>query len=556
VSASSTHIGTNTISFISSDPNASNSPQSIVATLNVLDHAAGSASVTAGNGFVAHAGAMGLMATIALANSSGTRSDLEVRSAALSSGTLAGPAQTYWISAGSSQTYTATFSAGAAAGAFSDTATFTAGDRQSLSGAGAIGSLTATISGSVFSGSAAWTSTSGSLWSGGGNWTDTSAVSVHAAPGTFAGFTNTDMAVFNGSGTVTTISLSGANPGLAALSFSGPNYTLTNGTLTLNSASGTATLTVSAGTQTIRSAITGASMILVQGAGQLVVSGSNTFSGDAVVSGGKLIVANPYSLTSGANFTVGNPGAFAGPTVNGHWIAAGGGSWSSANNWDSNGVPGNSIQDTATFGTVIGSKSATVTLDGSRMLDSLTFTTTGGGRYTLSRAASDSTSALTMSGAAGTATIIDSGGSQTVAAPVVLGGKLNVAVAGIATLAISGPILQSGSSRSLSLSGGGTLVLSGTNTFNGGAVVTGGKLIVTAPYSLIDGTSLTVGNAGAFPAAIVALADSRATPVPEPRTLALVAASLVALLCRRRAATPQRNGPLALPRGRVRFVCR
>jgi uncharacterized repeat protein (TIGR03803 family)/autotransporter-associated beta strand protein len=500
VSATSTHIGANTISFtVTGDTNASNSPQSIAATLNVLDHSAGSASVFSGNGFVAHAGATGLTAGIALANSSGTRSDLEVRSGTLSSGLLlGGSGSTYWLAPGTGGTYTAAFSAGTTAGAFSNTASFTAGDRQTLPGASAIGTLTATITGSIFSGSAAWNSTSGSLWGGGGNWTDTSAASVHAAPGTFAGFANTDAAIFSGSGTVTTVSLSGANLSLADLSFSGSNYTLTDGTLNLNSGSGTATLNVASGTQTIRSALAGTSLLLVQGAGSLVLSGSNTFSGGVVVAGGRLIIANSYSLPSGANLTVGNAGAFNGSPVNGHWITEGGGSWSSAANWDSNGVPGANIQDTATFGTIIGSKSATVTLDGSRALSSLTFTTTGGGHYTLSRAGSDSSSSLILSGLAGTAALVDSGGSQTIAAPVTLGGNLNATISNGAAVAISGPISESGGSRSLSLNGGGTLILSGTNSFSGGTFVTGGKLIVTAPYSLLDGTDLTVGNSGAF----------------------------------------------------------
>ena len=57
---------------------------------------------------------------------------------------------------------------------------------------------------SVFSGNGKWTTSSGTAWSRNGNWTD--ANGVHAAPGTFAGFT-TDTAVLDGTGTASTIAL-------------------------------------------------------------------------------------------------------------------------------------------------------------------------------------------------------------------------------------------------------------------------------------------------------------------------------------------------------------
>jgi autotransporter-associated beta strand protein len=114
---------------------------------------------------------------------------------------------------------------------------------------------------------------------------------------------------------------------------------------------------------------------------------------------------------------------------------------------------------------------------------------------------------------------------------------LNVTISASAALAISGPISQSGGSQALNFGGGGTLVLSGSNTFSGGTFVTGGRLIVAAPYSLLNGANLTVGNAGAFPAAVVAdvatSAESLAAVVPEPGTVAVLAAAALMLLCHR-----------------------
>ena len=90
----------------------------------------------------------------------------------------------------------------------------------------------------------------------------------------------------------------------------------------------------------------------------------------------------------------------------------------------------------------------------------------------------------------------------------------------------------SGSGMALMKTGTGTLILSGTNNYNGGTIVAAGKLMVTTPYAILDGTNLTVGSKTAlFASPIVgAPAVSEATspvPVPEPGAAALLAALLV-----------------------------
>ncbi len=102
----------------------------------------------------------------------------------------------------------------------------------------------------------------------------------------------------------------------------------------------------------------------------------------------------------------------------------------------------------------------------------------------------------------------------------------------------------SGSGMALMKTGTGTLVLSGTNTYNGGTIVTAGKLIVTTPNAILDGTNLTIGaNAAAIFAAPTvgapaASGESAPTPVPEPGALALVAALLAGLTAWRVARKP------------------
>jgi autotransporter-associated beta strand protein len=101
----------------------------------------------------------------------------------------------------------------------------------------------------------------------------------------------------------------------------------------------------------------------------------------------------------------------------------------------------------------------------------------------------------------------------------------------------SGTLKNSQQPLALTMTGPGTLVLSGNNSFSGGLSVSGGTLMATSVAALPDGSSLTVGNAGAFPAPVVPYASSTTaaavSTVPEPGTLALLAAGAVALLWRR-----------------------
>jgi autotransporter-associated beta strand protein len=185
---------------------------------------------------------------------------------------------------------------------------------------------------SVFSGSGTWTSSSGSLWAGHGNWIDINGVS--GAPGTFAGYDDVDAAVLGGTGSVTTISLSGANPSLKSLSLGGANYTLTGGTLHLNSDSGVATLSAPSGIETLESQlslsldssadfapafgasitiagpITGSGGIHLVDAGTLTLSGSNNYGGETIVAAGTLVIADAAALVDGSSLSVGSAAAF------------------------------------------------------------------------------------------------------------------------------------------------------------------------------------------------------------------------------------------------------
>jgi autotransporter-associated beta strand protein len=94
---------------------------------------------------------------------------------------------------------------------------------------------------------------------------------------------------------------------------------------------------------------------------------------------------------------------------------------------------------------------------------------------------------------------------------------------------------------SLSVSGGGLVLLSSTNTYTGGTFVSGGTLEITSVSGLADGTNLTVGNALKFPAPVVpsvaeaasmAPSATTTTPVPEPCAIALFSAGAMFFLAR------------------------
>ena len=122
-----------------------------------------------------------------------------------------------------------------------------------------------------------------------------------------------------------------------------------------------------------------------------------------------------------------------------------------------------------------------------------------------------SASVTTLNGSAGTITSSVSGGS------------LSVNNGG----AFSGTIQDGGLDAPVSLIlNGGELMLSGTDSYSGGTLVTSGTLALENSDALAVGSSLTVGNNAA---AFGELSRGAAlTVVPEPGTLVLLVAGLIA----------------------------
>lgn len=176
------------------------------------------------------------------------------------------------------------------------------------------GTTTLTYSASVFNGNGAWNGGSGA-WGTNANWADSNGVA--AAPGVFAGFTNTDTATFSGAGG--TVSLDGATPSLKGISFAGAsgNYTIargSGGSLTLDNGASRAAIHAVSGTQTIAAIVSGTSGLEKTGLGKLVLSGTSSYSGGTGVTGGTLSVNGSIAgaVAIGAGAELGGSGSIGG----------------------------------------------------------------------------------------------------------------------------------------------------------------------------------------------------------------------------------------------------
>jgi autotransporter-associated beta strand protein len=210
-------------------------------------------------------------------------------------------------------------------------------------------------------------------------------------------------------------------------------------------------------------------------------------------------------------------------------------SWSNGTNWSPATVPSSG---TATFA---GAR-ITVTLDGNQSAGALVFNVAGTDGYTLSQGTGG---ALTLGTSVG-ATIAVLSGAHAISAPIVLAGNLVVSMSGGGSLDLSGSVSQAtGVFASLSLSGEGQLILSGTDSYTGDTTVSSGTLCVTDSSALPEETSLTIGAGGVFIfdpsvadaqplAALPAeVAANSAAAVPEPAMFELLAAGGACFLAAR-----------------------
>jgi autotransporter-associated beta strand protein len=109
-----------------------------------------------------------------------------------------------------------------------------------------------------------------------------------------------------------------------------------------------------------------------------------------------------------------------------------------------------------------------------------------------------------------------------------------------------GGCIRNGSATALSLVkvGGGELILSGTDTYTGGTTVNAGKLFVTNPSALADGSNMSVGaNASQFFAGSLQTAPvaGDVQAAPEPSTLALLGVAVCSAVVSQRVRSRRRK---------------
>ena len=327
-----------------------------------------------------------------------------------------------------------------------------------------------------------------------------------------------------------TLDASSGSQAIVSLTMSSSNAVLNLAVGNVLQSSGTATF---AGTLNVSNYTGGIAELMTYGSWV----GSSTFT-TTDVNGSLMTNSSSYSLSylSGELEIV--------PKGTPTWSNISGGSWNTSSNWNFGIAPTNGAGAAAIVGAVTTSP-VTISLDTAQTLGSLTFASSSSSGYTLTPGVSGSGSLTMASSNTSPAQITVTSGSHMITANVVLSSSLDVTPTS-GTLEIDGNISENPpqSGMSLTLNGADTLILGGSNSFTGGTVVESGTLILTNNEALAVGSSLTIGDASAFAGGPTGAgsdsgtvssglgaplaASPSITPVPEPGTLVLVVAGVVA----------------------------
>ncbi|WP_280940223.1 autotransporter-associated beta strand repeat-containing protein [Aureimonas altamirensis] len=325
------------------------------------------------------------------------------------------------------------------------------------------GNTTTGSSGPVAGGSGTWTASNSVT-----NWTNSAGTSRVASDSAKA-------AIFAGTAGTVTVDTSSGPVGAKALKFLTSGYAISGGTLTLANASTAPQVDVDgASTEAIiSSVVAGSDGVEKIGAGTLILSGANTYTGGTTITDGTLRIASAGSLGAG-----GYSGAIS--------LASG------------------TLLDYAS--------SATQTLSGAitgtgGLTVSGTGTLTLSGANTYSGATTIGSRAVVLSGGAAignqSAVTVASGASLTVNANETIG---SLAGAGTVTLANVSQLTAGGNNSSTTFSGviggigsvekagTGTLTLIGTNTIVGAVTISAGTLVLSGGSTLPDTTEFTLAT--------------------------------------------------------------
>jgi fibronectin-binding autotransporter adhesin len=186
------------------------------------------------------------------------------------------------------------------------------------------------------------------------------------------------------------------------------------------------------------------------------------------------------------------------------WINDADGNWTTAANWSSNptvpGAPG----DLVWLG--VGSALRTVTLDANETVGSINFTNPNS--FVVANAGNTLTFDNNGSGAAVT---VGAGSANAIATAVKLSDNTTFSVISPNTLSVSGTITSSAATNTLAFGGGGTLVVSGNNSYGPSAGTVG---------TTLSGGTLRLGHNNALAAGDVSVAGSTTIRADTALTLA------------------------------------
>ena len=223
---------------------------------------------------------------------------------------------------------------------------------------------------------------------------------------------------------------------------------------------------------------------------------SGTFAGNNVADGKAIATDGLTAFAITYDYTAVTGGVTLGSATTNQWNgAASGSNWNTAANWTA--LAANTSAFIARFadGAAVPTGANNVDLANNLTIQGIQLSSTSrqytissgnGSGLTLDASPRNTTNLMTGAATAATAQITDSSagaGSHTIGVPLTLASDLAVAVNNAAsTVTVSGNI--SGAGRSITKSGTGTLVLSGSNSYTGNTTVTGGTLSVASPNAL------------------------------------------------------------------------
>jgi hypothetical protein len=223
------------------------------------------------------------------------------------------------------------------------------------------------------------------------------------------------------------------------------------------------------------------------------------------------------------------------------WTMPASGDWSTHANWTDSSNPGihqapgvSGNNQTANFGTVAAGSVSIALGTAAPNLGAIHFT--GATQYSIDGATGGGGLVMQSAGAAATITTAAGTAATVIADPVSLASNLTADVAAGTSLTFSGPMSGSGA---LTLVGGGSLTLGSAatrpvNAYRGGTFVNNGTLTIDNAAALSGGYDLMIGAAGQVvlsPGVVNTAAgavSAGTSPVPEPGTIALLAAVVVA----------------------------